>query len=487
MHRSRVFHESTFRRVASTLLVLALLVGTAPFGLIGGARAEGFSAKLELAPAKAAIGDRVVATGTGYPADTDIDLVYHTVKGRYEIELQSEFVGQLYDETTQVLTTVHTDKDGNLEAAFEVPSGFGGPHDIRGVAAGKELSQAGMMVQPTIRMSPSDGPVGTLIEVRIAGVDQRVKVNTWQLLYDSKYLGFASAVTTDGVAVAQFRAAGPVGRHYIQLWNNSWQQTPYMAWDTSPSRDDFSVGQTLTFDVTSDPGLIPTQIDDLSETDNPWPIEQTYAGQLALSVDRGIVGTPTKLTGSGLPANVDVELAYMTMVGDRVSANGWREEPVAIATVTTTADGTLSYDMAIPDDLGGHHRVEASVGGEVVAATGLVVIPSVLSISPTTLKAGEEIEIHLKGLGWTTYDNAYTVTYDNANVGYVCGFSTNGDVVFKVLAVGEPGTHIIDLYPTIYSGQQAMPATYWVPQLTYAQDHPGRSIPAIRMSVEIVE
>ena len=142
--------------------------------------------------------------------------------------------------------------------------------------------------------------------------------------------------------------------------------------------------------------------------------------------------------------------------------------------------------VTIPDDLGGNHRIDAMVGDDVVGATNVMVIPSLVSITPTQVRAGEVIEIHLKGVGWTTYDNTYTVTYDNAHIGYVCGFSTNGDVVFRMTVTGAPGTHIIDLYPTIYKGEEPTPKTFSVPQLTYSQDHPGRPLPAIRLSVEIV-
>jgi hypothetical protein len=465
-----------------------LAISASTVALTGAAtsRTQAFTATLELTPSTVKIGDVVSVKGTGYTANADVDLVYHSVAGRYEVKDRSEFVGQRYDEVTQVLATVHADENGAISGQFETPLGFGGPHDVRGQVAGAEVSQAGLMVQPTLTMTPSEGPIGTLIELRIEGVDVRTKINTWQILYDNTYLGYASAVTTDGVAVARFRAAGPVGSHVIQAFNNSYNSTPYLAWDTSPFRNDFEVPQTFTFQVTSDPGYLPPEVDDLSETDDPWPVEGTFPGNLALSVDRGAVGDPTTLTGGQLPANAEVSLIWWTMVGNRVSGIGFSEEPVPLGMVQTGPDGTFTHEMTIPDDLGGTHRIDAMVGDQVVAATSLVIIPSLVSITPTQVRAGEQIEIHLKGVGWTTYDNTYTVTYDNAHIGYVCGFSTNGDVVFTITVVGAPGTHIIDLYPTIYKGEEPTPKTFSVPQLTYAQDHPGRPLPAIRLSVEIV-
>jgi hypothetical protein len=474
--------------VALSGVSLATIAGGAlPLSSMADVSAKEFTATLALSPSTAKIGDVVSVSGTDYPANTDVDLVYHTVEGRYEMQDRTEYIGQRYDEVTQVLATVRSDENGVISGQFDVPVGYGGPHDIRGHVAGEELSQAGLLVQPTITMTPSEGPVGTLIELKIEGVDARNNINTWQILYDNTYLGFATAVQTNGVAIAQFRATGPVGTHVIQAWNNSYNSTPYLAWDTSPFRDVIDVPATFTFETTSDPGYIEPQIRDLSERDAPWPVEGDFPGMLSLTVDRGAVGAPTTLSGSGLPADTDVELSYITMVGNRVSGVGFSELPVPIDSVRTDAEGTFSYDMLIPDDLGGNHRIEATVNDEVQAVTNLVVIPSLESVSATELRAGDELEIHLKGLGWTTYDNTYTVTYDNASIGYVCGFSTNGDVVFKLLVTGEPGTHLIDLYPTIYKGEEPMPKIFSLPQLTYAQDHPMRTIPAIRLTVEIVE
>jgi hypothetical protein len=42
-----------------------------------------------------------------------------------------------------------------------------------------------------------------------------------------------------------------------------------------------------------------------------------------------------------------------------------------------------------------------------------------------------------------------TVTYDNAYMGYACGFNTQSDVVTSFKAAGTAGQHPIDLSPGI--------------------------------------
>ena len=72
-------------------------------------------------------------------------------------------------------------------------------------------------------------------------------------------------------------------------------------------------------------------------------------------------------------------------------------------------------------------------------------------------------------------------------MGYACGFNSQGDVVINFKASGPPGPHIIDLYPGIYQGPPTQPQLlYRLPQLTYADDHPGNKIPALRFMFEVV-
>ena len=108
-------------------------------------------------------------------------------------------------------------------------------------------------------------------------------------------------------------------------------------------------------------------------------------------------------------------------------------------------------------------------------------------------RQGQPFTIHLKGLGWTQLDNTIAVDYDNSYVGYGCGFNSNGDVVLNLVATGGPGTHLIDMYPLLYTQQPSYANTPYgmVPVLTYARDVPGLALgyqlPAIRLAITIVK
>jgi hypothetical protein len=175
------------------------------------------------------------------------------------------------------------------------------------------------------------------------------------------------------------------------------------------------------------------------------------------------------------------------MVGSRVADTGFEPRESVLATVRTGADGRLNQPITIPDDLGGVHVLALRSGDQELAQAHFVIETSIVGIRPTAGPVGTPVSIHLKGVGWTEFDNIYVVTYDNAYMGYVCGFNSNGDVVMNFTASGAPGVHLIDFYPGIYQGPKDGQQLYRLPQLTYADDHPGNKIPALRFAFIITE
>ena len=101
-------------------------------------------------------------------------------------------------------------------------------------------------------------------------------------------------------------------------------------------------------------------------------------------------------------------------------------------------DGSI-VPITIPDDLGGLHSVTLRDGDKAVAEVHFVIETSIVSMTPTSGPVGTPVTIHLKGVGWTEYDNIYVATYDNGYMGYACGFNSQGDVVINFKASGAPG------------------------------------------------
>jgi len=157
----------------------------------------------------------------------------------------------------------------------------------------------------------------------------------------------------------------------------------------------------------------------------------------------------------------------------------------------TKPDGSLTTTVRIPDDLGGWHAIKLIAREQVLMELPYYIEQNLVNVTPRRVKVGEAFTLQIKGVGWTELDNTLAVTYDNAAMGYACGFNTNGDVTINLVATGEPGTHLIDLYPAIYRGKDRVPWNYQTPFLTYARDFPalahGYRLPAYRLAIEVIE
>src|SRR4029434_5585974 len=214
---------------------------------------------------------------------------------------------------------------------------------------------------------------------------------------------------------------------------------------------------------------------------------EVHVDGATLTLDRtqGPVGSRLMLRGNGFPSNASLQLAWQTYVGSRVSGNGFEPQEKEFGSVKVGSDGRIESPLTVPDDLGGLHGLALRDGDKTLGRAYFGIETSIVSISRPRGAFGTPVTIHLKGVGWTEYDNIYVATYDNAYMGYACGFNSQGDVVINFQAAGAPGVHLIDLYPGIYQGPEGSQQLYRLPQLTYADDHPGNHIPALRFAFEV--
>jgi hypothetical protein len=400
------------------------------------------------------------------------------------IEDYYHFRGKKYAESTLSLGRFTTDATGRLDARFTIPEDYGGVHDVVALVDGKPVGQNGIEVTQSFEMHPASGPVGTPIEIRVKGLGWRTMESTWVVNWDNNLVGFVSAAGTKGSAVARLRAAGPAGQHVVKLLTG-YQGQGYLNHEQSPiphlPRPEFM------FETTAGAVAGPAVYAEPYQRQPVPPVELHLAdAKLALSPTQGRVGTRAMLRGEGFPAGASLQLVWQTYVGSRVSGEGYGPQDKAIGNVTVGRDGRLDVPVTVPDDLGGLHGLALRDGDKTLARGFFVIETSIVSMSPTSGPVGTPVTIHLKGVGWTEYDNIYVATYDNAYMGYACGFNSQGDVVVNFTATGAPGEHIIDLYPGIYQGPPTEPQLlYRQPQLTYADDHPGNKIPALRFTFKV--
>jgi hypothetical protein len=442
-----------------------------------------YAGKFSLQPSKGKAGTVVSATGSGLDPDSQLDIVWQGFQGSWQTNNAGEFQGRDFQDRLVPESTAITDAYGNFETTFTVPEGFGFIHDVLVMKDNVVVNKAAFEVTMQASISPSSGPVGTPISIDLNGVGWRPLENSWMVLYDNRFTGWASSVTTGGLARAVIPAAGAPGKHIIQIIHGS-ATFPYMNMQQSPQPDRPS--WTFEFTITDGPAIFPPAAWSQGlPVEKGYPLSVANAPVIWTDTLSATVGSSATLYGNGLPADKSVELTWFTVKGSRVSGQGWAEEPISLGSANVDASGRIAFPFQVLDDLGGPHRIEARVDGYKIAETDFTIGPSAFALEPASGPAGTTVTIHLKGVGWTETANIYTLVYDNAYIGYACGFNSQGDVVVYLPAAGEPGWHFIDLYPGIYKGEDMqMTNDFRIPQLTYT-DHPGEKLPAFHFAFQV--
>jgi len=447
--------------------------------------------KLQLSESSGRIGDKIGVSAEDLYPNEELQVIYIDMEGRYNIgDDHYSFKGTLYDRKEVKVASGTADEDGKWEGSFTIPEGFGDDHDVYIVQKDEKVAKANLFVETVFTIEPESGPIGTEITIRGEGLSWKMYGSLWHVNYDNKYTGMLTAVSTNGTAEGFIRAAGGKGEHTITIESGS-SGTPFM--NRNESAINYISTHYFTFTVTDD---IPKSTDPYVE-EPPEPAdggivlpdpENKDGVKISLDKEEGTVGEKVTLTGEGLPENSEVVFDWHTMVGNRVTPEGFSPEVWELGKTKTDKNGKFTYPFEVPDDLGGlPHLIDVKIGDEVVGQTYLRILPSIVSIDPEEGPPGTLVTVEIKGSGWTEYDNALAVTYDNASIGYICGFNSQGTIKLPFLASGEPGYHVVDIYPSIYQGKMQLPDLYVKPQLTYRSDHPGTGIPALRTYFKVTE
>jgi hypothetical protein len=485
----RAWHIQTGGRVSVAASLAAALLAASSLGATALAADPSptpfrYVGSVELSPSRGAAGTEVTMTGTGFGPGAELDLTWNTVKGHWILEgtANEEFHGRAFDPVEVPMGSAVVDSDGAFSASFVAPVDHGFNHDVTVTQAGQLLNKAGFRLEPTVTITPASGPAGTPITIRMEGIGYANLENSWTLTYDNQFVGLLSSVTSGGIGEAVIPATGDPGMHHLRIVHGAFTM-PYLNGQQSP-RPDRPIFD-IDFEVMAGEAVMPAAAED---QDPPAEVAMAPGGNgpaFWADVASGPVGAPVTLHGRGLPAG-EVAITWSTVVGNRVGGQGWDEATNEVARVAVGDDGTFEYAWKIPDDLGGPHRIQVLAGDAPAAETSLTITPSIISATSASGPDGSEIIVHLKGVGWTETANIYNVVYDNSYLGYTCGFNSQGDVTVSLRAAGGAGWHYIDLYPGIYKGEDAPGVqNFRIPQLTFAQDHPGEKLPAFHVAYEV--
>ena len=459
----------------------------------------GYVGELNVTPAHGPVGTPVTVTGEGFPAGQQLDLVWSTVRGRWKVTT-AEYLGREYSPAAYRIATVTSDAAGHIAAQFTAPDDFGFQHDVIVQQGDRLLTKNAFSIDMTVKVLADNVPVGTPVPIEVQGIGWRELEGSWVMLYDNRFTGWISTVTTSGTARFTVPAAGRPGRHVIEVVHSDFT-FPYrnMQQSPAPDRPQFKVG----FTIAEGPAVLPA----------PPPLQaQTHVrrlppqGELVATPEFAGVGQPVTVTGSGFESGKTVALHWTSVTGNRISGGnavstvasrmlsgngdrsaatgGWEERSRIVAEATADSAGRVQFHFQAPDDLGGSHGLWADTGNARKTGT-FWIAPTALPLDVARGPVETTFKIHLKGVGWSESANIYTVVYDNGHSGYACGFNSQGDVEIFMQATGEPGWHFIDLYPAIYKGKETRPVNYRLPQLTGDQDHPGEDLPIFRFAFQV--
>lgn len=478
------------RRAFAPLRSLALTVGL--LLILSGAV---FAAPtLQLDPARGHVGTEIQAVAQGLEPGEAVSLVWHTNRPEWSADLVAgTFNGIEYHDHTLTLAEGKTDVTGHVRLSFTVPEDFGYLHNVTlDYEDGTQAARQGILVEPSISVSPASGPEGTPIEVTVKGVGYRPYDYLRHILYDNRFTGIVTAINTQGTARLTITAVGDPGDHSIQLMRGAFT-APYLNPRQSPNYiPGLNEPYWATFRITEGEAVRPSDPATQNLPRLSFQEQELKSGpRLELNYASGHVGDPLVVDASGFPAGVPVQLTWSRVVGNRVAGQGWQEDWITLGEVVADRSGSFRWEGETPDDLGGAHTVRAAVTGEsdpTEAETTYTIQPSVAQFDPVDVKPGEVITIQLKGIGWTETENIVTMVHDNAYIGYACGFNTQGDVTIFFNADTRPGWHFIDLYPAIYKGKMGPVSSdpFRLPMLN-AADHPGAELPVFRLAYHVTD
>ncbi len=440
---------------------------------------DGFVGRLSVSPKNGPVGTPLTVTGEGFPPEQELELVWRTVKGHWKVTI-AEYFGREFTTAAYRIATVKSDKAGRISANFVAPEDFGFMHDIVVQKGDRLLTQTAFNLDMTAKIvGATSGPIGTAIAIEVQGIGWRELEGSWVLLYDNKYTGFMSTVTTGGTARFDVPATGHTGAHILEILHTDFG-SPYRNTQQSPvpDRPQFKLGFTITPGA---PVLPPAPAVQAQTVVRSLPPK----GELAAAPAFSGVDQPVTVTGTGFEPSKTYTLNWNTVVGNRMSGRGWEEVPRPIAEAKADGSGRAEFRFKVPDDLGGQHNLWVDLGGGNKKTGAYWIAPTALPLDVARGPVGTTFKVHIKGGGWSETANIYTLVYDNATSGYACSFNSQGDIEIIMQATGEPGWHFIDLYPAIYKGKETRPNNYRLPQLTFADDHPGEDLPRFRFAFEV--
>jgi hypothetical protein len=318
-----------------------------------------FEGHVRVDPRKAPVGHNVTVLGKDFAPNVKLDLVWHTVKGAWDIRgsYREAYHGRIFKPMQYPIAKVQTDDEGSFKTIFTVPEDYGFNHNITVERGSEVLNRVGFDIEPSASIEPISGPVGTPITITMTGIGWQNMENSWTLMYDNKYVGLLTAVTTKGTAKVVIPATNGLGKHILRIIHGAFQY-PYLNTEQNPRPDQPVV--TMEFTITDGPPVLPLPVEKqvLPIVDGTAPSADIAGPVLWVGPKIAPINTKATIFGKGFTPEQKVKFLWYRVVGNRISGTGWDETSIELGSAIVQPDGKLSLPFAVPDDLGGGHRID---------------------------------------------------------------------------------------------------------------------------------
>jgi hypothetical protein len=285
---------------------------------------NGFVGRLQVSPPHGPAGTTVTVTADRLPAGDEFQLAWRTVAGQWKVS-KGEYHGREFQVVGYEIGKFTANSAGSLTATFIAPEDFGFVHDIVLQQHDRLLTQAAFSLDMTVKISPERGPPGTPITIDVLGIGWRPLFNSWHLLYDNRFTGWISSVTTHGSARFIIPATGNPGPHVLEILHGEFT-FPYRNMQQNPEPD--RPRWAIPFTVTDAPPILPPpperQVQSRLKT---APATAELVAQPAFAA----VGAEVTVSASGVTPNERFDLQWITLSGNRVGSSGWEEAARTIA------------------------------------------------------------------------------------------------------------------------------------------------------------
>ncbi|HEV2519298.1 MAG TPA: PKD domain-containing protein [Thermoplasmata archaeon] len=340
--------------------------------------------EVSIVPTSGQVGTSVTATGTGFAGTASVTMSWKPS-------------GTLCSATSNAV--------GDVSCSFTVPIAFQGGHSVTG-SDGTNAASTIFTVEPTLTVSPTSGPVGTVVSVSGSGYG-------------------ASASVTVSV---------------------SWTSITFVCTLSANSSGSFTpaaCGSFFTVPATA-AGTYTFHGTDSSVNASTASALFTVTSKITLAPTGGAVGTTVTVTGTGFAASSTVSMNWggsqaLTCTGGSSCSSAPQ------ATFTSDSTGGFSATFLVPPSTAGGHLVRATDASSNTASATFVTSSSLVITAPGSAMGAVGSSVSVLGNGFASAA-AVSVSFASVSAVTVCTGSTNLTGAFAcsfTVPAGVFGAHAI--------------------------------------------